>query len=134
MTRPADHHQSLGKFAPTLTLLFICFLINYVDRGNLSIAAPLLKAELNLSPSQLGILFAAFFTTYTGMQFVVGWVVDRFDVNRVLAAGFLLWSLSTALTGVVRGFALLLVMRLILGTGESVAVPSCSKIIARHLP
>jgi MFS family permease len=65
---------------------------------------------------------------------VVGWLVDRFDVNRVLAAGFLLWSLATALTGFVRGFALLMVMRLILGTGESVAVPSCSKIIARYLP
>jgi len=49
----------------------------------------LLKAELSLSASQLGILFAAFFTTYTAMQFVIGWVVDRFDVNRVLAAGFL---------------------------------------------
>ncbi len=134
MAESPDHSRQLANFTPTLVLLTLCGLINYVDRGNLSVAAPLLKAELNLSPSQLGILFAAFFTTYTGMQFVVGWVVDRFDVNRVLAAGFLLWSLSTALTGVVRGFALLLVMRLILGTGESVAVPSCSKIIARHLP
>jgi len=134
MADSPDHSPQLASFAPTLVLLTLCGLINYVDRGNLSVAAPLLKAELSLSASQLGILFAAFFTTYTAMQFVIGWVVDRFDVNRVLAAGFLLWSLATALTGVVRGFAMLLVMRLILGTGESVAVPSCSKIIARHLP
>ncbi len=68
------------------------------------------------------------------MQFVVGWLVDRFNVNHVLAAGFLLWSAATAGTGLVHGFILLLIMRMILGVGESVAFPSCSKILARHLP
>jgi MFS transporter, ACS family, D-galactonate transporter len=68
------------------------------------------------------------------MQFVIGWLVDRFDANRILAAGFLLWSLATVTTGLVWGFALLLSMRLILGVGESVALPSCSKILAQHLP
>ncbi len=134
MHQPADDSRSLGAFAPVLVLLAICVLINYVDRGNLSVAAPLLKGELRLSASQLGILFAAFFTTYTAMQFVVGWLVDQLDVNRILAAGFLLWSLATATTGLVRGFVLLLTMRLILGIGESVAFPASSKILARHLP
>jgi ACS family D-galactonate transporter-like MFS transporter len=134
MAQPTDDSRSLGAFAPVLVLLVICLVINYVDRGNLSIAAPLLKTELHLSPSQLGILFSAFFTTYTAMQFVIGWLVDHFDANRILAAGFLLWSLATATTGLVWGFALLLSMRLILGIGESVALPSCSKILARHLP
>ncbi len=134
MPRPADDSRSLAAFAPALVLLAICVLINYVDRGNLSVAAPLLKRELGLSASQLGILFAAFFTTYTAMQFVIGWLIDRFDVNRILAAGFLVWSLATATTGLLRGFVLLLTMRLILGVGESVAVPASSKILARHLP
>jgi MFS transporter, ACS family, D-galactonate transporter len=134
MPQPDDHSRSLGAFAPVLVLLAIGVLINYIDRGNISIAGPLLKRELGLSASQLGILFAAFFSTYTAMQFVIGWLVDRFDVNRILAAGFLLWSLATAATGVVRGFILLLAMRLILGIGESVAFPACTKIMARHLP
>lgn len=134
MPKPAaDESRSLGAFAPALVLLAICVMINYVDRGNLSVAAPLLKRELGLSPSQLGILFAAFFITYTAMQFAIGWLVDRFDVNRILAAGFLIWSLATATTGLLRGFVLLLAMRLILGLGESVAVPASSKILARHL-
>jgi MFS family permease len=68
------------------------------------------------------------------MQFVSGWLVDRFDVNLVLAAGYLLWSAATAATGIAHGFVLLLIMRMILGVGESVAFPSCSKILARHLP
>jgi hypothetical protein len=42
-------------------LLAICAVINYLDRGNLSIAAPLLKDELHISASQLGILLSAFF-------------------------------------------------------------------------
>jgi MFS transporter, ACS family, D-galactonate transporter len=134
MPQPTDDSRSLGAFAPALVLLVVCLIINYVDRGNLSIAAPLLKTELRLSPSHLGILFAAFFTTYTAMQFVIGWLVDHFDANRILAAGFLLWSLATVTTGLVWGFALLLTMRLILGIGESVALPSCSKILAIHLP
>jgi MFS transporter, ACS family, D-galactonate transporter len=126
--------RKLGPFALPLLLLFLSVLINYIDRGNLSIAAPLLKDELHISASQLGILLAAFFWTYTAMQFVCGWLVDRFDVNRVLALGYLLWSLATAVTGFVHGFTMLLVMRLMLGVGESVAFPSCSKILARHLP
>jgi len=134
MPQPEDDSRHLRAFAPALLLLAVGLVINYIDRGNLSIAAPLLKSELHLSSAQLGILFAAFFTTYTAMQFVIGWLVDRFDANRILAAGFLLWSLATATTGLVWGFALLFSMRLILGVGESVALPSCSKILARHLP
>jgi MFS family permease len=134
MVQTTDDRQSARAFAPVLLLLAICLLINYVDRGNLSIAAPLLKDELGISASQLGILLAAFFWSYTAMQFVSGWLVDRFDVNWVIAAGYLLWSLATATTGIVYGFTALLAMRLTLGIGESVAFPSCSKILAAHLP
>jgi len=126
--------RKLGPFALPLLLLILSVLINYIDRGNLSIAAPLLKDELGLSASQLGILFSAFFWTYTVMLFVCGWFIDRFDVNRVLAWGFLLWSLATAATGVVHGFTILLAMRLLLGIGESVAFPCYCKVLAQHLP
>jgi MFS transporter, ACS family, D-galactonate transporter len=131
MSRPEAH---LRIFAPALVLLVLAIFINYIDRGNLSIAASTLKDELNISAKQLGTLLAAFFYTYTAMQFISGWLVDRFDVNRVLATGFLLWSAATAATGIVHGFILLLIMRMILGVGEGVAFPSCSKILARHLP
>jgi MFS family permease len=68
------------------------------------------------------------------LLFVCGWFVDRFDPSRVLALGYLMWSLSTAATGLVHGFAMLLLMRLFLGMGESVAFPCYSKILARHVP
>lgn len=130
----ADKSRSAGSIVPWVALLTILLLINYVDRGNLSIAAPLLKDELHLDAWQLGILFSAFFWTYTALQFVMGWLVDRFEANVVIAAGFLIWSLATAATGLVQGFAVLLLVRLVLGVGESVVFPSCSKIFARHVP
>jgi MFS family permease len=134
MSRPDDDSRALAAFAPALLLIATAFFINYIDRGNISVAGELIRKEFRLSDSQLGILFAAFFATYTVMQFVMGWLVDRFDANRILAAGFLLWSVATATTGIVRGFALLLTMRFILGIGESVAMPCGSKILAKNLP
>src|SRR5215467_15579891 len=84
-----------SSFTPALILLGVVIVINYVDRGNLSIAAPVIKSELNLSATQLGLLFSAFFYTYTALQFVIGGIVDRLGPNRVLSAGLLLWSVAT---------------------------------------
>jgi ACS family D-galactonate transporter-like MFS transporter len=134
MLQVTDRARPVNSFAPTLTLLAICVLISYVDRGILSVAAPRIQDELALSASQLGILLGAFFPAYTVMQFASSWLIDRFNVNWFIAAGYLVWSISTAATGIFRGFALLLVMRLLLGVGESAAFPSCSKILAHHLP
>lgn len=117
-----------------LALLVVSAFINYVDRANLSIAAPLLKNDLGISATQLGMLLSAFFWTYSTCQIVSGWLVDRFDVNRIMALGFLLWSAATAATGVANTLATLFVMRLLLGMGESVVYPSYSKILARHFP
>jgi len=123
-----------GALTLALVLLAISVFINYVDRGNLSIAAPLLKDELGLSASQLGVLLSAFFWTYACLQLFSGWLVDRLNVNWVFAGGFFLWSAATAATGIVHTFAVLLVLRLLLGMGESVAFPSYSKIIALNFP
>jgi MFS family permease len=125
---------ALRAFAPTLILLVLALLINYVDRGNLALATPLLKVEWGLSASQLGLLLSAFFWTYTALQFVMGLFVDRWGANRLMALGFLAWSLATVLTGAAMGFVTLLAMRLLLGVGESVMFPASSKILAQHLP
>jgi MFS transporter, ACS family, D-galactonate transporter len=122
------------SFTPALILLGLAIVINYADRGNLSIAAPIVQTELRLSATQLGFLFSAFFYTYMALQFVVGGVVDQFGANRVLAAGLLVWSLATVATSFAGGFAALLAFRLLLGVGESVAFPCTSKLIAQHVP
>jgi ACS family D-galactonate transporter-like MFS transporter len=123
-----------GTLSLVLALLALSVFINYIDRGNLSIAAPMLKDELHLTASQLGILLSAFFWTYACLQPFAGWIVDRWNVNWVFAGGFFIWSAATAATGIVHVFAVLLILRLLLGVGESVAFPSYSKIIALNFP
>ncbi|HYM78315.1 MAG TPA: MFS transporter [Candidatus Dormibacteraeota bacterium] len=115
-----------------LVLLSLSVLINYIDRSNLSIAAPLLQGELAISNTQLGTLLSAFFWTYALMQIPAGWLVDRFDVKWVFSVGFFVWSAATGVTGLLHGFAALLGIRVILGIGESVAFPSYSKILGGH--
>jgi ACS family D-galactonate transporter-like MFS transporter len=122
------------SLSPIVALLAISVFINYIDRGSLSIAAPALEDELRLSPSQLGVLLSSFFWTYAGFQILSGWLVDRYNVNGVLAAGFFVWSAATAATSVAHSFLVLLTLRLLLGAGESVAFPSYSKILAKHCP
>jgi ACS family D-galactonate transporter-like MFS transporter len=117
-----------------LVLLWFSVFLNYIDRSNLSIAAPLLKGELGLSATQLGVLLSAFFWTYAGLQIPAGWLVDHLDVKWVFAGGFFLWSAATAVTGVLHSFGALIAVRIVLGIGESVAYPSYSKIIASHVP
>lgn len=135
---PVPSKTENPRFAPgfsrVLVLLFLSVFINYIDRSNLSIAAPFIKDELGISASQLGVLLSAFFWTYSSCQLLSGWLVDRFDVKWVFAAGFFLWSSATAVTGLVHSLVALLLVRVVVGMGESVAYPGYSKILAVHCP
>ena len=117
-----------------VVLLALAIFINYVDRGNLATAAPVMKDELHLNASQIGLLLSVFFWTYVPGQIVAGWLAEKINPYRTYALGLALWSVSTALTGIASGFSMLIVLRLFLGVGESVAFPCSSKLIAQHLP
>ncbi len=115
-----------------LGLLVLSVAINYVDRGNLSVAGRDLAAELRMPPDRLGLLFSAFFWTYALFQIAAGWLIDRYDVVRVYAVCYLVWSVATACTGLVSTLGALFALRLLLGMSESVAYPSYSKIIVAN--
>jgi MFS family permease len=125
MTQPSKVSDSV------VLVLGLAVLLNYVDRANLATAAPVLQDELSLSASQMGLLLSAFFWAYAPAQLVSGWLVHRFDIRAVMACGLALWALATAATGAAAGFASILVLRLILGLGESVIFPSWQLILAR---
>ncbi len=119
-----------------LILLIVSIFVNYIDRGNLSVAAPLFEKELALSPLQVGSLLAAFFWTYSLLQLTgfSGWLADAFPVGLVFASGFFVWSMATIATGFLSGFAGIYAARLLLGAGESLAYPCYSRIFASDLP
>lgn len=115
-------------------LLAAALFINYVDRGAVPTAAHLIQEELGLSKSQLGVLLSAFFWTYAVLQIPMGWVAERFGAQRVLAIGLALWACATILVGFVHSFAALLLLRLLLGIGESAGFPTASKLLAAAVP
>ncbi|MDA8743167.1 MFS transporter [Rubripirellula amarantea] len=117
-----------------LALLVVSILVNYIDRGALSVAVPDIEAEFSMTPSQKGLLLSVFFWTYALMQLPAGWLVDRWDVKYVYAGGYLIWTIATAMTGFVNGFAALLAARLLLGVGESAAYPAISRLIVENFP
>lgn len=128
IARPAIPVTSL------VLLVAAAILLNYVDRGTIAVAAPLMKGDLGLTATGFGIAVSAFFWVYAPIQLGVGWLVDRFPVYRLLAAGLMIWALSTAAMGLVGSLTGLVALRLLLGLGESVTFPSASKIICRHVP
>lgn len=117
-----------------VALLALSVLLNYVDRGAIGVAAPLMTEELGFSATQFGTAVSAFFWVYAPLCLFVGWLCDRFCVYRMFAAGIALWALATLLTGFVSGLVLLVVLRLLLGIGESIAFPGSSKIFAAEVP
>jgi MFS family permease len=118
----------------TLVLLLgLAILLNYVDRGAIAIAAPKLKPELGLNAKEFGLAVSAFFWVYAPIQYAIGWACDRWCVYRLLAAGIALWAVSTMLMGLVGSLAALVVLRLLLGLGESITFPGATKVIARHV-
>lgn len=121
-----------GASARMVTLLTVAAFINYVDRGSLATAAPLVRDEFALSNTQLGLLLSAFFWSYAPGQLPAGWLAERLDARRVLACGLAIWGAATALAGMAAGFVTLLALRIVLGCGESVMFPASFKILARE--
>jgi MFS transporter, ACS family, D-galactonate transporter len=129
---PAPRPSTLHWTALALLVISVC--INYVDRGNLGVAARSIESDLLFRPEYLGILLGGFFWTYSLFQIAAGKIIDRWNVNWVYAGGFLIWSVATGLTGLASAFWLIFCLRLVLGAGESVAYPAYSKIIATTFP
>ena len=103
-----------------VALLVASIFVNYIDRANLSIAAPVLEKQLGLSSLQVGSLLSAFFWTYAFLQLfgVAGWVVDRLPVGRVFAWGYFSWCAATIATGCMSGFVALYADSIAAGRGR----------------
>src|SRR5262249_45350326 len=102
-----------------VALLTAALFLNYIDRGLLSTAAPLMQDELGFSAEQLGWLLSAFFWSYALLQIPVGWLAEHFGAARVLGVALAVWAGATMLTGTAHTLSALLLLRVLLGVGES---------------
>ncbi|HVW07134.1 MAG TPA: MFS transporter [Bryobacteraceae bacterium] len=103
-----------------LALVFFGIVISYVDRGNLSIAAPSMMRDFAITPTAMGVLLSAFFWTYGAFQIPSGILVDRLGIRRAYAAGFLIWCAASASISLSRGSGDVIGLRMVLGFAESV--------------
>jgi len=115
-------------------LLFSATVINYLDRGTLSVALPMIAAELSLSASQKGLLLWSFFTSYAVMQIPVGWLTDRLDLRWFYAGMFALWCVSCGLMSLAGSLMTLVALRVLLGVGESIFFAGGNKIVVTLFP
>lgn len=115
-------------------LLFLAGLINYFDRTIVSVAITAIAADLRLGPERMGILLSAFFWSYALMQIPIGWLSDRYNLRWLYAGCFALWSVTCGLTGFAASLGVLLVLRVLLGIGESIYLPGGIKLVSILFP
>jgi sugar phosphate permease len=117
-----------------LFLLSLMYMLFYIDRVNISTAAPLIKADLHLSNTELGLAFSAFAYPYAFFQLIGGWLADRFGPRSTLGISGFIVCVTTALTGAVGGLASLFAVRLALGVGEGSAFPTATRAMSAWMP
>jgi sugar phosphate permease len=124
------------KGAPGNVFLLLClmYFVEYVDRVNLSVAAPEVKTEFHLSNTKLGLALSAFGYCYTAFQIIGGFAGDRFGPRVTLTFCGVLWATGTLLTGLVSGLGGLLLARLLVGMGEAGTFPTSARVIATWVP
>lgn len=114
--------------------LCVATAIAYVDRGCISVAEKLIRDDLRLSPTQMGLAMSAFFLTYAIFQVPAAWVDRNYGSRRALVAFAFAWSLATTLCGLATGFAMLVLARLAMGAAEAGALPSATATLGRWFP
>ncbi len=115
-------------------LLFVASFINYLDRATISVALPLISLDLHIGPETKGVLLSSFFWSYALMQIPVGWCADNLNLRWLYAGLFAVWSFACGFTGFAGSLLVLILLRIILGVGESIYLPGGSKIITVLFP
>ncbi|MBI3756445.1 MAG: MFS transporter [Deltaproteobacteria bacterium] len=109
--------------------------INYADRINISVAAPIMMPALGWDEGRFGLVFSAFLAGYTLLQFPGGVIADRWNPCRVIALACVGFSVFTALTPFGQfAFGLMLAIRFCVGMFESVTFPAYASLNARWIP
>ncbi len=126
-----------------LSLLFAISVVTYMDRVNISVTARQMMPAYGLTDQDMGYIFSAFVFGYALCQIPGGWLGDRWGARVVLTGALLWWSVFTALTALaatlpfaamVGTVGALMLVRFLLGVGESVALPNFNRAVADWMP
>lgn len=126
-----------GKLAAHYPLLLITavYVSNYVDRQILAILIPQIKADLDLTDTQLGLLSGfAFAIFYATLGLPIARLADRSNRRNILVIATASWSGFTALCGFAQNYFQLLIARMCVGVGEAGGGPASMSMISDLYP
>ncbi|TCL05516.1 MFS transporter [Sodalis ligni] len=123
-----------GATGRVFMLICLMYFIEYIDRVNISIAAPLLKTEMHLSNTQLGLVLSAFGYCYAIFQIINGYMGDKIGPRRMLALSGLFWAAGTLATGLSGGLIALFFSRMLVGLGEAGTIPNATRAMGNWVP
>jgi D-galactonate transporter len=131
-----DSQKSRPSFGRWWVLLLMClmYLITYLDRVNISTAAPVIRKEFGFDAITMGAIFSAFAWSYALFQVPGGWINDRFGPRNVLTVIVAYWSAMTAATAMATGFVSFVVIRFLFGIGEAGAFPGATRAMQLWYP
>ena len=118
----SERHKLLG-------LIWLLQFVNYLDRVNISVAAPSMMKSLSIDPGTFGFVLSAFTVGYAVMQIPGGALADRFGVKLVLVTAPVLWSVFTGLTGLAETVSALIAVRFCFGLAEGSSNAACYKLV-----
>lgn len=111
--------------------LFLGVVINYIDRGTLSVVAPIIKDEFHFGPQTLGFLLSVWGWGYVAMMLPGSWLGDRVGVHKMYTLGNIVWGIVQIATGAVRSVAGFAGLRALLGIAEAPAFPLNSQVMSK---
>jgi sugar phosphate permease len=117
-----------------LLLISIMYLITYLDRVNISTAAPEITKEFGFDKVTMGLIFSAFLWSYALFQVPGGWLSDKFGPRAVLTGVVTFWSVMTAATGLAAGATSFKIVRFLFGVGEAGAFPGATRAMQLWYP
>jgi MFS family permease len=108
--------------------------ITYLDRVAIGVTRPYIARDMNLTATQMGYVFSAFYLSYALFEIPTGWWGDKVGTRRVLTRIVCWWSAFTVLTGAAFSYSSLLAIRFLFGAGEAGAWPNVARTFSRWFP
>jgi sugar phosphate permease len=115
-------------------LVFLISTVSYLDRTNLSVAAPVIQKEFHLSPVQLGVILSAFSWSYAIAQIPAGMIANWLRPRRTYFYGMITWCIILILTTQAASYGAWVIFRIPFGIAEAVTWPAASVLLARWFP
>ena len=113
---------------------FALAMVTYIDRACIGVLAGTIRADLDLSMTQMGYVFSAFTFAYAIFEVPSAWWGEKIGARRVLARIVAWWSAFTMLTAAATGFVSLWLIRFLFGAGEAGAWPNATRVFSRWIP